>query len=87
VRTLKLLDRLFFLPLYESGLLSQDHLLLLFPPALLSLREIHGAFEQSLKQRRIEHNHVVNTIGDLLADMVAPTFQRLSTTFILKDSL
>ncbi|XP_043948380.1 uncharacterized protein LOC108022504 isoform X3 [Drosophila biarmipes] len=69
VRTLKLLDRLFFLPLYESGLLSQDHLLLLFPPALLSLREIHGAFEQSLKQRRIEHNHVVNTIGDLLADM------------------
>ncbi|XP_017049565.1 uncharacterized protein LOC108093793 isoform X2 [Drosophila ficusphila] len=69
VRTLKLLDRLFFLPLYESGLLSQDHLLLLFPPALLSLREIHGNFEQSLKQRRIEHNHVVNTIGDLLSEM------------------
>ncbi|XP_016988743.1 uncharacterized protein LOC108051233 isoform X2 [Drosophila rhopaloa] len=69
VRTLKLLDRLFFLPLYESGLLSQDHLLLLFPPALLSLREIHGAFEQRLKQRRIEQNHVVNTVGDLLADM------------------
>ncbi|XP_034654021.1 uncharacterized protein LOC117892114 [Drosophila subobscura] len=69
VRTLKLLDRLFFLPLHESGMLSQDHLLLLFPPALLSLREIHGAFEQQLKQRRIEHNHVVNHIGDLLADM------------------
>ncbi|XP_026841804.1 uncharacterized protein LOC6590830 isoform X1 [Drosophila persimilis] len=69
VRTLKLLDRLFFLPLYESGMLSQDHLLLLFPPALLTLREIHGAFEQQLKQRRIEHNHVVNHIGDLLADM------------------
>lgn len=69
VRTLKLLDRLFFLPLYESGLLPQDHLLLLFPPALLSLREIHGNFEQKLKQRRIEHNHVVNHLGDLLADM------------------
>ncbi|XP_052839329.1 uncharacterized protein LOC128254332 isoform X4 [Drosophila gunungcola] len=69
VRTLKLLDRLFFLPLYESGLLSQDHLLLLFPPALLSLREIHGAFEQRLKQRRIEQNHIVETLGDLLADM------------------
>ncbi|KAH8284540.1 hypothetical protein KR018_004011, partial [Drosophila ironensis] len=69
VRTLKLLDRLFFLPLYESGLLSQDHLLLLFPPALLSLREIHGAFEQQLKLRRIEHNHVVNHLGDLLSDM------------------
>ncbi|XP_017108206.2 uncharacterized protein RhoGEF2 isoform X2 [Drosophila bipectinata] len=69
VRTLKLLDRLFFLPLYESGLLSQDHLLLLFPPALLHLREIHGAFEQQLKGRRIEHNHVVNHLGDLLSEM------------------
>ncbi|XP_023037751.1 uncharacterized protein LOC6640155 isoform X3 [Drosophila willistoni] len=69
VRTLKLLDRLFFLPLYESGLLPHEHLLLLFPPALLSLRELHGNFEQKLKLRRVEHNHVVTHIGDLLADM------------------
>ncbi|KAM8714144.1 hypothetical protein ACLKA7_014313 [Drosophila subpalustris] len=69
VRTLRLLDRLFFIPLYDSGLLSQDHLLLLFPPALLSLRELHGAFEQKLKQRRIEHNHVVQYMGDLLSEM------------------
>ncbi|XP_034476460.1 uncharacterized protein LOC117783263 isoform X4 [Drosophila innubila] len=69
VRTLRLLDRLFFLPLYDSGLLPQDHLLLLFPPALLSLRELHGAFEQKLKQRRIEHNHVVQYMGDLLSEM------------------
>ncbi|EDV98506.1 GH23156 [Drosophila grimshawi] len=69
VRTLRLLDRLFFLPLYDSALLSQDHLLILFPPALLSLRELHGAFEQKLKQRRVEHNHVVKHIGDLLTDM------------------
>ncbi|XP_023171235.2 uncharacterized protein LOC111599722 isoform X2 [Drosophila hydei] len=69
VRTLRLLDRLFFLPLFDSGLLSHDHLLLLFPPALLSLRDIHGAFEQKLKQRRVEHNHVVKHIGDLLSDM------------------
>ncbi|XP_070066508.1 uncharacterized protein RhoGEF2 isoform X3 [Drosophila virilis] len=69
VRTLRLLDRLFFLPLYDSGLLSQDHLLLLFPPALLSLRELHGSFEQKLKQRRVEHNHVVQHVGDLLSDM------------------
>ncbi|XP_017837560.1 A-kinase anchor protein 13 isoform X1 [Drosophila busckii] len=69
VRTLKLLDRLFFLPLFDSGLLTQDHLLLLFPPALLSLRELHGAFELNLKQRRLEHNHVVQHIGDLLSDM------------------
>ncbi|XP_068146998.1 uncharacterized protein RhoGEF2 isoform X2 [Drosophila tropicalis] len=69
VRTLKLLDRLFFLPLYESGLLPHEHLLLLFPPALLSLRELHGNFEQKLKMRRVEHNHVVTHIGDLLADM------------------
>lgn len=69
VRTLKLLDRLFFLPLYDSGLLSQDHLLLLFPPALLSLRELHGAFEQKLRLRRVENNHVVKHIGDLLSEM------------------
>ncbi|EDW10866.2 uncharacterized protein LOC6581186 isoform X1 [Drosophila mojavensis] len=69
VRTLRLLDRLFFLPLFDSGLLSHDHLLLLFPPALISLRDIHGAFEQKLKQRRVEHNHVVKYIGDLLSDM------------------
>ncbi|TDG40717.1 hypothetical protein AWZ03_012862 [Drosophila navojoa] len=69
VRTLRLLDRLFFLPLFDSGLLSHDHLQLLFPPALISLRDIHGAFEQKLKQRRIEHNHVVKHIGDLLSDM------------------
>lgn len=69
VRTLKLLDRLFFLPLYDSGLLPQEHLLLLFPPALLSLRELHGTFEQKLKLRRVEHNHVVKHIGDLLSEM------------------
>ncbi|XP_034102537.1 uncharacterized protein LOC117566983 isoform X2 [Drosophila albomicans] len=69
VRTLRLLDRLFFLPLYDSGLLSQEHLLLLFPPALLSLRELHGAFEQKIKQRRVEHNHVVQHMGDLLSEM------------------
>ncbi|XP_036333310.1 uncharacterized protein LOC118744410 isoform X2 [Rhagoletis pomonella] len=69
VRILKLLERLFLLPLQESNLLTQEHLMLLFPPALLSLREIHSTFEQQLKQRRLEHNHVVTHIGDLLSTM------------------
>lgn len=69
MRTLKLLERLFFLPLQESSVLPYDHLMLLFPPALLSLRELHGSFELQIKQRRLEHNHVVKHIGDLLAAM------------------
>ncbi|XP_061399926.1 uncharacterized protein LOC133335632 [Musca vetustissima] len=69
VRTLKLLQCLFFYPLQESGLLSQDDLLLLFPPSLLSLRDLHGSFEQKIKQRRIDHSYIVNNIGDILAGM------------------
>ncbi|KAL9914982.1 rho guanine nucleotide exchange factor 2 isoform 2-T9 [Glossina fuscipes fuscipes] len=69
VRTLKLLERLFFHPLLESGLLSQEHLLLLFPSSLVSLRDLHGTFEQKLKQRRLDHNYVVKNAGDLLAGM------------------
>ncbi|XP_067627679.1 uncharacterized protein RhoGEF2 isoform X2 [Eurosta solidaginis] len=69
VRILKLLERLFLCPLQDSNLLTPEHLMLLFPPALLSLREIHATFEQQLKQRRIEHNHVVTHIGDLLSNM------------------
>ncbi|XP_075168419.1 rho guanine nucleotide exchange factor 2 isoform X2 [Haematobia irritans] len=69
VRTLKLLERLFFYPLQESGLLSQDHLQLLFPPSLLTLCDLHGSFEQKIKQRRIDHSYIVNNIGDLLAGM------------------
>ncbi|XP_046809736.1 uncharacterized protein LOC111680389 isoform X2 [Lucilia cuprina] len=69
VRTLKLLKHLFLLPLQESNLLSQDHLLLLFPPSLSSLCDLHGAFEQKLKQRRLDHNYIVNSVGDLFAEM------------------
>jgi len=66
---LKLLDLIFYRPLQEHSALSHDHLMLLFPPALISLCEVHGSFEQKLKQRRLEHNHVVKHIGDLLASM------------------
>lgn len=69
VRTLKLLKHLFFFPLQDSNLLTQEHLMLLFPSSLSSLCDLHGAFEQKLKQRRLEHNHIVNSVGDLLAGM------------------
>ncbi|XP_065366729.1 uncharacterized protein RhoGEF2 isoform X2 [Calliphora vicina] len=69
VRTLKLLKHLFLLPLQESTLLTPDHLMLLFPPSLSSLCDLHGAFEQKLKQRRLEHNYIVNSVGDLFAEM------------------
>lgn len=67
VRTLKLLEGVFYRPLQESGALNAEHLLLLFPPALLTLRDHHSAFEQQLKQRRAaEPNSVVGRIGELL---------------------
>ncbi|XP_055917714.1 uncharacterized protein LOC129949975 isoform X2 [Eupeodes corollae] len=69
VRTLKLLEGIFMRPLQECGALPHDHLHLLFPPALLSLKELHSSFEQKLKMRRLEHNHIVQHVGDLLAGM------------------
>ena len=56
-------------PLQESGSLNSEHLNLLFPPALLILKDHHSSFEQQLKQRRIEHGSLVNSIGDLLLSM------------------
>lgn len=56
-------------PLQESGSLNTEHLNLLFPPALLILKDHHTSFEQQLKQRRIEHGSLVGDIGDLLLTM------------------
>lgn len=56
-------------PLQESGSLNTEHLNLLFPPALLILKDHHSSFEQQLKQRRIEHGSLVGDIGDLLLTM------------------
>lgn len=66
MRTLKLLEGVFYRPLQESGALNAEHLQLLFPPALLTLRDLHTQFEQQLKQRRHEQNSVVVSLGDLL---------------------
>ncbi|KAJ6646299.1 Rho guanine nucleotide exchange factor 11 [Pseudolycoriella hygida] len=69
VRTLRLLEGIFMRPLQESGALNAEHLNLLFPPALLVLKDHHSSFEQQLKQRRIEHGSLVGDIGDLLLSM------------------
>lgn len=53
-------------PLQESGVLNIEHLHLLFPPALLILKDIHCSFEAQLKQRRIDSGSIVGHIGDLL---------------------
>ncbi|XP_065085202.1 uncharacterized protein RhoGEF2 isoform X3 [Ochlerotatus camptorhynchus] len=66
VRTLRLLEGIFMRPLQESGVLSNDLLQLLFPPSLRKLQELHTTFEGYLKQRRIEHNNIVQETGDLL---------------------
>lgn len=70
VRTLKLLEGVFMQPLLHSGVLNNDLLQLLFPPALLTLKDLHGIFATKLKQRRIEHCSLVGDVGDLLLGMV-----------------
>ncbi|XP_055706174.1 rho guanine nucleotide exchange factor 12 isoform X6 [Phlebotomus papatasi] len=66
VRTLRLLEGIFMQPLQESGVLNIEHLHLLFPPALLILKDLHCSFEAQLKQRRIDSGSIVGHIGDLL---------------------
>lgn len=56
-------------PLQESNALSPDHLHLLFPPALLILKDLHTSFESKLKQRRSDSTPLVNLIGDMLLEM------------------
>lgn len=69
VRTLRLLEGIFMLPLQTASVLSPDDLNLLFPPALIMLKELHGTFEQQLKQRRQDHGPLIGDIGDLLLTM------------------
>lgn len=69
VRTLRLLEGIFMRPLQESGALTNEHFNLLFPPSLLTLKDLHGTFEQQLKQRRNDHGQLVGGIGDLLLSM------------------
>ncbi|GAB0090163.1 hypothetical protein DMENIID0001_048550 [Sergentomyia squamirostris] len=69
VRTLRLLEGIFMQPLQESGVLNAEHLHLLFPPALLLLKDLHSSFEAQLKQRRLDTVPLVGDIGDLLLGM------------------
>lgn len=71
VRTLRLLEGIFMRPMQESGALPAELLILLFPPSLRRLQELHTTFESTLKARRAEHCHVVREIGDLLTLMVS----------------
>lgn len=66
---MRLLEGIFMRPLQEAGVLNADHLNLLFPPSLLVLKDLHGSFEQQLKQRRNDHGPLVGNIGDLLLTM------------------
>lgn len=69
VRTLRLLEGIFMRPLQEANVLSNDDLNLLFPPSLSILKDLHGSFEQQLKQRRQDHGPLLGDIGDLLLVM------------------
>lgn len=69
MRTLRLLEGIFMRPLQEAGVLNPDDLNLLFPPSLLTLKDLHSSFEQQLKQRRQDHGSLLGDIGDILLIM------------------
>ena len=68
VRTLKVLDRLFFRPLIENSFMSRELVDQLFP----NLEEVlaqHNQYNQKMKERA-KAGFPVGNIGDMLCEMV-----------------
>ena len=68
VRNLKVLERLFFQPLKESGIMSKDLVEQLFPN-LEEVLALHNQYNQKMKERAIA-GFPVGNIGDMLCEMV-----------------
>ena len=68
VRNLKVLDRLFFRPLLESGIMSKDLVEQLFPN-LEEVLALHNQYNQKMKERA-SSGFPVGNIGDMLSEMV-----------------
>ena len=72
VRTLKVLDRLFFRPLIENSFMSRELVDQLFP----NLEEVlaqHNQYNQKMKERA-KAGFPVGNIGDMLCEMVSQHF-------------
>ena len=69
MRNLKVLDRLFFRPLLESGLMGKELLEQLFPN-LAEVLELHNQYNQKMKERA-KAGFPVGNIGDMLCEMVS----------------
>ncbi|XP_022249398.1 rho guanine nucleotide exchange factor 11-like isoform X1 [Limulus polyphemus] len=68
VRNLKVLDKLFFKPIQQEQLLTQDHLYLLFPN-LEEMLKIHSNFNNIMKVCRREQQ-VVGDVGSIMLEML-----------------
>lgn len=69
VRNLKVLDRVFFRPMFQEQLLPADQLTLLFPN-VEEMLDIHGGFNQKMKSLRSEDS-IVGDIGEAMIQMVS----------------
>ena len=72
VRTLKVLERLFFRPLLESGAMSKELVDQLFPN-LEDVLALHNQYNQKMKERA-KAGFPVGNIGDMLSEMVIILF-------------
>ena len=68
MRNLKVLERLFFQPLKESGNIAKDLVEQLFPN-LEEVLALHNQYNQKMKERAIA-GFPVGNIGDMLCEMV-----------------
>ncbi|XP_052253309.1 uncharacterized protein LOC127859834 isoform X3 [Dreissena polymorpha] len=64
VRSLKILDKLFYQPMKHENSIQKDFCQLLFPN-LETMIQLHGTLNKSMKERRKEKS-VITVVGDLL---------------------
>ena len=82
VRTLKVLERLFFRPLLESGAMSKELVDQLFPN-LEDVLALHNQYNQKMKERA-KAGFPVGNIGDMLSEMVIILFAHQFVFFLKK---
>ncbi|XP_071449532.1 rho guanine nucleotide exchange factor 11 isoform X2 [Hetaerina americana] len=89
VRNLKVLDRVFFRPILEQGILLPDQIHLLFSN-LDEMLDIHSQFNSSMKAKRREAP-VVERVGEILLSMLdgvcGENFEHAAAKFCAKQQI
>lgn len=89
VRNLKVLERVFYRPIIQEQILSQEQIKLLFAN-LEEMLEIHGHFNSLMKKKKQE-SVIVGDIGDIMLQMFdgqsGENFRKAAATFCKNQSI